>query len=160
MKCFSCFSDITEKYNFHWYPLDYCSKCNLVSIEIVKLNTFIDFSIKQNMQFKTIKDELVYNYVREYLLKKFNLSNRISDSKLCHSMCSFSSNNKSLCKYEFINDVDIQIYFCILDNKIMFNITKFEKIIKQKIEKSYKKWFLLKRLKLTLLGETHDKLSE
>ena len=45
MKCFSCFSDITEKYNFHWYPLEYCSKCNL------EFGYFLKLTVKDNIHF-------------------------------------------------------------------------------------------------------------
>ena len=150
MKCFSCFSDISEQYNFHWYPLPYCSKCNLVSIEINKIESFIEFSIKQYMRIKTIKDDLVYEHVKEMMFKKFDIRNKIYDSKSCHSTCSFLSTSDGLCKYNFINDKNLPLYFCILNDILMFDITKFENVIKQEIKKSYKKWFLWKRLMLAL----------
>ena len=150
MKCFSCFSDISEQYNFHWYPLPYCSKCNLVSIEIDKIESFIEFSIKQYMRIKTFKDDLVYEHVKETMFKKIDIRNKIYNAKSCHSTCSFLSTSDGLCKYSFINDKDLPLYFCILTDILMFDITKYENVIKQEIKKSYKKWFLWKRLMLAL----------
>lgn len=152
MQCFSCFSDINETYNYFWYPLEYCSKCNLVAIKIDKFESFIDFVIKQNMNIKNDKDLLVYEYVKKTLLKKVQLSTKKFDNRICHSQCSLLNNDKSegLCRYHFINDKDFNIFYCFLINRTMFNLSIFENFVKKQIKKGYKKWFLIEKIKRAL----------
>ena len=115
MQCFSCFSDINEIYNYFWYPLEYCSKCNLIVIKIDKFESFIDFVIKQNLNIKNDKDLLVYEYVKKTLLKKVQLSTKKFDNRICHSQCSLLNNNEGLCRYHFINDKDFNIFYCFFN---------------------------------------------
>lgn len=148
MQCFSCFSNIHETYNFYWYPLEYCSKCNLIAVKIDKLDSFIDFSIKLFMNIETNKDSLVYEYVRKNMLNKLKLNGRIYDNRICHSQCSILYNeDNGFCRYRFINDKKLNIFYCFLINKIMFNPENFKECIKNYIKKGYKKWFLWEKIK-------------
>ena len=95
--------------------------------KINKIESFIEFSIKQYMRIKTIKDDLVYEHVKEMMFKKFDIRNKIYDSKSCHSTCSFLSTSDGLCKYNFNDDKDLPLYFLskLCFSKVRFSKTRF-----------------------------------
>ena len=107
--CLRCYKkiDANSLYNMNWYPLSYCSDCNMLIINYDDVNTLIELEINKKYKNNTFLNNIRINDAKNrlnMLFKNITLSSRINVP--CHMRCNIITDDRLLCqcnKYAVLN---------------------------------------------------------